>query len=162
MGKSCPCHKTPVWSEYTGTKTNTYLEWNFPQDQVDSRNWNPSRFSVQHCAFSSCLFFCWKALTYLPLPGGLVCTSHTSLSVLPCKFSTQKDKACGDEWVVVAELCCRVSCVLHALWWVFVFTSFRIHNDSIFSAFPQRYPLHMKAESTRSGELISHWLPEDK
>lgn len=86
-----------------------------------------------------------------------MCTSHTSLPALPCKFSTEKDKACGDEWVVMAELCCRVSYVLRrALWWMFVFTSFRIHNDSIFLAFPQRYLLHMKAKSTRSVELISY------
>lgn len=66
--------------------------------------------------------------------------SHKLVSVAST-FSTHKDKACGDEWAVTAELCCRVSCVLPSvLWWVFVFTSFRIYNDSILSAFSPALP----------------------
>lgn len=138
-----------------GTGTDAFLDCKFPEDWVDQGARIHQDFLSSTVSFL--VVFLLLESTDLLVPGGLGCTFHTGLSVLPCKFSTQKDKTCRDEWVVMAELCCRVFSVLHsALWWMFVFTSFRIHNDSIFSAFPQRYPLHMKAKSTRSVELISY------
>lgn len=144
------------------TETNAFLEWHIPQDWVDQGMGICQDFqsSTVHF-FLSLLFlentdlltFTWRLSLHF---------SHKLVSIASI-FSTQKDKACGDEWVVTAELCCRVSCALPSvLWWVFVFTSFRIYNDSILSAFPQCYPLHMKVKSIRSVELISYWVPEDK